>query len=164
MAHSMTLPTIGVLTLAGAALGMHLGNISIAEINPIYFQEPPTRFHADLAAYQSPTSAGYDLRANSEPVDVSCVGCRAYPEEYIPVHDPAVDSVGVEWATQQAPVVLASAETGEAAAPTERDPALDRVERYSQFAVAAEEQQAPVPAPAESEVSAVQGDEVAAAR
>ena len=164
MAHSMTLPTIGVLALGGAALGMHLGNISIDEINPVYFQEPPTRFHADLAAYQSPSSAGYDLRADAAPTEPSCVGCRTYPEEYYPVHDAAVDSIGEERPQQRAPVVLASAETGEAAAPAERDPALDRVQRYSQFAVAAEERQAPVEAAAESEAGAVQGDEIAAAR
>jgi hypothetical protein len=164
MAYSMTVPTIGVLALGGAALGMHLGEISVAEINPIYFQEPPTRFHADLAAYQSPTSGGYDARMDATaPIELGtgCVGCRTYPEEYYPVHDPAVDRIGEEVGTQRAPVVLASAET---VAPAERDPALDRLQRYSQFAVAAEEPQAPPSTTVENEASAVQGDEIASAR
>jgi hypothetical protein len=163
MAYSLTLPTIGVLALGGAALGMHLGDISVAEINPIYFQEPPTRFHADLAAYRSTPTAGYDAQTDAAaPVEVgtSCVGCRTYPEEYNPVHDPAVDAIAEDRAAQPALVVLASAGAGEAAAPAERDPALDRLQRYAQFAVTAEEPKAP----ASDEASAVQGDEIASTR
>lgn len=159
MAHSMTLPTIGAFAIGGVALGMHLGNISIAEINPIYFQESPTRFHADLASYQSPTSTGYNLRPAAAPADLSCVGCRTYPEEYFPRRDAMIDEILEERPAQRAPVMLASAEAAEPAAPIERDPALDRVQRYSQFAVVAEEPQ-PASAPA-AEESAVQGDEIA---
>jgi hypothetical protein len=159
MAHSLTLPTIGVLAIGGAALGMHLGNISIAEINPIYFQEAPTRFHADLAAYQSPGSTGYNLRTAAAPADMSCVGCRTYPEEYFPRRDSAIDEMLEERPVQRAPVVLASAEAAEPAAPAERDPALDRLERYARFAVVAEEQR-PASAPT-AEATAVQGDELA---
>jgi hypothetical protein len=53
MAHPLTVPTIGVLALAGAGLGLYLGNSAISEINPLYFTDPPSRFHADL----TPTAA-----------------------------------------------------------------------------------------------------------
>ncbi|HEX8534803.1 MAG TPA: hypothetical protein VF662_11595, partial [Allosphingosinicella sp.] len=98
-------------------------------------------------------------RTAAAPADMSCVGCRTYPEEYFPRRDSAIDEMLEERPVQRAPVVLASAEAAEPAAPAERDPALDRLERYSRFAVVAEEQR-PASAPT-AEATAVQGDELA---
>ena len=37
MAHPLTLPTFGALSLMGAALGVYLGQDAIAQINPLYY-------------------------------------------------------------------------------------------------------------------------------
>jgi hypothetical protein len=40
MPHPLTLPALGIAALAGAAVGVYLGEQSVAEINPFYFQGP----------------------------------------------------------------------------------------------------------------------------
>lgn len=40
MRLNLRLPALGALLLAGAALGVHLGQSAIEQINPIYFQGP----------------------------------------------------------------------------------------------------------------------------
>ena len=163
MPHSLTLPTIGILALAGAGLGVYLGNDSVSEINPIYFQEPPTRFHADLSPYQSPASAGYDVRVNAAaPIELGggCVGCRTYPEEYYPVRDPAADGIGAEPQSKPA-VQLAALSGAEDSDVVRRRADLDRVQRYAGFAVSAEAETAQ--ASRETETTEAQGTERAAA-
>lgn len=89
MSHPLTLPTIGLLTLAGIGAGVHLGHSAIAEINPLYFSEPETRFHADLSANPPSDSAPPPLlaQARDPALGTGCIGCRTYPEEYFPVHE-----------------------------------------------------------------------------
>ncbi len=161
MAHPLTLPTIGVLTLVGAGLGIHLGNASIAEINPQYFSERPTRFHSDLSPNRSRTADSYVARQDMVDVGLlgtGCVGCRTYPEEYYPDHDPSVDGPTSSDFEPQAEVRLASLEEQPSEEVAYRQTALDRIQRYSGFAVSSEE--ATAPASAAAEASAVQGDEV----
>ncbi len=40
MGHPMSLPALGALTIAAAAFGVHLGESSVAEINPSYYRGP----------------------------------------------------------------------------------------------------------------------------
>jgi hypothetical protein len=96
------LPLIAGVAIAGAAAGMQLGHAAIAEIKPAYFEEPQTRFHADLVPYRSPDWAQVQAQEYNQPPQVvtqdeampgGCVGCRTWPVEYVPRHDPTVDRV-----------------------------------------------------------------------
>jgi hypothetical protein len=159
MGKSLTLPILGVLALAGAGLGFHLGNASISEIDPAYFSSPPTRFHADLSPNQSRSSAGYVWK--EEPMlalGSGCAGCGDYPEEYRPVHDPAVDGFNTGSAAREAPVELAVYEEQPRLETAARDAALQRVERYSRYAVTADEQPAYASAD-EADIPPTQGEE-----
>ena len=93
MAHPLTLPTAGLLALAGIGVGIHLGHSAIAEINPMYFSEPPTRFHADLSANRPLDSAPPTLLAAAKDpaLGSGCIGCRTFPEEYYPIHEASLD-------------------------------------------------------------------------
>ncbi len=89
MAHPLTLPTVGLLALAGIGAGIQLGHSAIAEINPMYFSQPATRFHADLSANRPLESAPPALlrQATDSAFGTGCIGCRTFPEEYYPVHE-----------------------------------------------------------------------------
>ena len=97
MPQSLTIATLSVLAVAGSVTGVYLGRSAIAEINPAYYDEPETRFHADMVpsppGFDAPvTRAGYLTQAERQrALGSGCVGCRTYPEEYYPVHDSSVD-------------------------------------------------------------------------
>lgn len=94
MAHPITLPTMGVLALLGAVGGVHLGRSAIAEINPVHFKwkEKGSSFYADLTPNRSFDSQPRTITEEAAPaLGSGCVGCTTYPEEYFPIHDPAVD-------------------------------------------------------------------------
>lgn len=166
MPNSLTLTTIGILSVAGAALGVHLGRASVSEINPIYFQEPPVRFHSDLGPYRSQAAASYaarpDLGSRME-LGTGCIGCRTYPEEYVPQRESIVDEAIEGMADEQPALQLAA--VGEAAETDllERDADLERLQRYARFAVSEEEGAPAQSRSIENEASAIQGDEVASA-
>ena len=153
MPVSTTLPIVAGLAILGSALGVGLGKSAIAEINPAYFNEAEDDFHADLVPYRSPDWAQVhqaEYRAAQQPVIVGelgsgCVGCRTYPVEYVPQHDPAVDRYvegGLIRAPEPTQVVVQ-----EAAAP---DPARERIQLYSSYPVSSEERPVEVAeAPAE---------------
>jgi hypothetical protein len=113
MAHSMTLPIIGVIALAGVGAGMHLGHSAIAEINPIYFSAPPSRFHGDLVPHR-PTGSAPELvlaqADDSNALGTGCVGCRSYPEEYIPIRDASIEDPASVYTSDGGKVRLAAAE------------------------------------------------------
>jgi len=166
----MKLPIIGALAVAGGALGLHLGNSAIAEIDPSYFQDPPTRFHSDLSPYRSAPSAPYAGAAEGPAplvLGTGCVGCRTYPEEYYPQTDPAVEALYDSPDAAEPPIELAAASTNEDQALAERQAMLDRLDRYARFAVTAGEQPSepsvPTEVAADSEATAIQGDEIASA-
>ncbi len=139
MNRSLTLPTMGALMLAGAALGIHLGKASIAEINPAYFSERPSRFHADLSPYQSDGDDGLQPSGGASMISLGseCVGCRTYPEEYHPIHDPAVDQYPTSDSDAQEPVSFAEQQPTQEPRPGDQGKA--RVELYASFPVSAEE-------------------------
>ena len=157
MPATTTLPIVAGLSILGAAAGVNLGRSAIADINPAYFTEPETRFHADLVPYRSPDWAqvqAAEYRAAQQPVLVTglgggCIGCRDYPVEYYPRHDPAVDGYEDGYAAsapQPAQVVIV--ETPAA------DPAREQVQRYASYQVSSDEKpaqvaEAPVEQPAE---------------
>ncbi|MDP8912328.1 MAG: hypothetical protein M3N39_01970 [Pseudomonadota bacterium] len=93
MAHPLTLPTAALLALAGIGAGIYLGHSAIAEINPMYFSQPATRFHADLSANRPFESAPPALlpQARDPALGTGCIGCRTYPEEYYPIHEASLD-------------------------------------------------------------------------
>ena len=93
MAHPLTLPTVGLLALAGIGAGIHLGHSAIAEINPMYYSQPATRFHADLSANRPIDSTPPALlaQANDPALGTGCIGCRTFPEEYYPIHEASLD-------------------------------------------------------------------------
>ena len=93
MAYPLTLPTVGLLALAGIGAGIHLGHSAIAEINPMYFSQPATRFHADLSANRPVDSAPPALLPQAKDIasGTGCIDCRAFPEEYYPIHEASID-------------------------------------------------------------------------
>jgi hypothetical protein len=148
MPVSTTLPVMAGLSILGAALGITLGKSAIAEINPAYFNESEGDFHADLVPYRSPDWGQVqqaEYRAAQQPVLVGelgsgCIGCRAYPVDYVPRHDPAVDRY-VEGGYAQGGLLRAPEPTsveGVEAAPAP-DPDRERVMRYASYPVSSEE-------------------------
>ena len=142
MPASTTLPVVAGLSILGAALGISLGKSAIAEINPAYFSDPEESFHSDLVPYRSPDWAqvhAAEYRAAQQPVLVGdlgsgCIGCRDYPVEYAPVHDPAVDGYADGYAASVPPP--AQVIVVETPAP---DSARERIQAYSTYPVSAEE-------------------------
>jgi len=140
MPVSTTLPIMAGLSILGAALGVTLGKSAIAEINPAYFNEAEDDFHADLVPYQSPGWAqASQYQGAQQPVVVGelgsgCIGCRTYPVEYVPRHDPAVDYYAEgELLRAPEPTVVTVAQ---APAP---DPARERIQAYASYPVSSEE-------------------------
>lgn len=151
MPATTTLPIMASLAILGAALGVNLGHSAISEINPAYFSDPEDSFHSDLVPYRSPDWAqvhAAEYRAAQQPVLVGdlgsgCIGCRDYPVEYVPRHDPAVDGYRVDHedgyaasAPQPARIVIV-----ETPAP---DPARERIQAYASYPVSSDEKPAPV--------------------
>lgn len=144
MANPLMLPTAALLSLVGAALGVHLGNSAIDEIKPAYFEteEPRSRFYADLTpqGYQDwATVQKAEYRSVERGTDLGsgCVGCRTYPEEgFYRVHRATLGKGETEWAeVSEEPAVQPTVAT-----PAEPDPEMEQVERYASFPVTAEEE------------------------
>jgi hypothetical protein len=142
MPASMTLPIMAGLAILGAAAGVNLGRSAVSEINPAYFSDPDESFHSDLVPYRSPDWAqvqAAEYRAAQQPVVVGdlgsgCIGCRDYPIEYVPRHDPAVDGYQDSYAASApAPAQIYIVET---AAP---DPARERIQAYASYPVSSDE-------------------------
>ncbi|HEY0413671.1 MAG TPA: hypothetical protein VGD66_11055 [Allosphingosinicella sp.] len=153
MPTRFTLPILAGLSIGGAALGMQFGHAAIAEVNPAYFQEPETSFHADLVAYRSPDWAKVQAAETEQAVQgqVQCIGCvnappPAYPVEYVPAHDPYVDLAVSSWpapARKARIRVQEEAPAPQAAeAEPEPDPARERITRFSRYPVTQDEAKA----------------------
>jgi hypothetical protein len=145
MAHPLTLPTVAGLALLGSATGIYLGNSAISQINPAYYSEPETRFHSDLTPYRSPDWAQVQVTEYGdagliEGLGTGCIGCRAYPEEYIPRHDPAIDGATMD-GTQDgwsASTGVSPAEVQAAVAEAPIEPEWQQVQRYAAYQVGAD--------------------------
>lgn len=144
MANLVTLPAVAAMAIAGTGLGLYLGKSAISEIDPVYFNSPlsASRFHADLV----PSTGSFE--AAPMPQDASlaqglgsgCVGCRTYPEEYFPIHDPAVDPYVQPYA--QASIEPAADIIEDVDREIQAVARRAEVERYVHFRVAAEERPA----------------------
>jgi hypothetical protein len=152
MCQPLTIATLLVLAVAGSVTGVYLGQSAIAEINPAYYDEPETRFHADMVpnppSYAAPvTRAGYLTQAERQrALGSGCVGCRTYPEEYYPVHDSSVDKYQPGYAEmEEAPAPQLAVYAPD---PQEEERAADfaAVERYASYPVAEEAAAEPVAA------------------
>ena len=151
MAYPIALPAIAGLTVMGAACGLWLGKSAISEINPIYYSEQETRFHADLVPYRSPDWAKVQVAelqqaGLGEDYGRFCLGCIDYPVDPNPVPIRERDGWNDGWSAsasyEEPEVHTASAET----VPVERaDPEWQQVQRYAAARVSADEpEQAPV--------------------
>jgi hypothetical protein len=155
MPNTLTLSALGALSIAGAALGWQLGHASVAEINPAYFKERETTFHAALAA-NAPQSWDQVQRQEYSQVEVpitSCIGCAHgplpdYPVTYVPGRDPYIETAAVtRWPAQarQGRVAPEAQEQAAAAEPEQEakpDPARERIVRFGSYPVTQEEAQA----------------------
>lgn len=153
MAHQLTWPRLGILALLGTGAGLHLGYAAIAEINPVYFasSQPRSSFHSDLVPHQATDSAPFALAADDAALGAACIGCTTYPEEYYPLHEPAVDGgydsdVAIDEVAEGIQLTAYAIETLAEAARRKAD--IERVERYSRAPVTADEQLASADAPA----------------
>jgi hypothetical protein len=168
MPNTLTLSALGALSIAGAALGWQLGHASVAEINPAYFKERETTFHAALAANapQSWDQVQSQEYAQAEAPITSCIGCvngplPDYPVAYAPGRDPYIETAAVtRWPAQarQARAATEAQEQVAAAEPESKpDPARERIVRYGSYPVTQDE------ARAMADQKADAGDEAAAA-
>jgi hypothetical protein len=150
MPSTLTLSVIGTLSIAGAAVGVQLGHAAIGEINPAYFREPETPFHAALAANAPQDWDGVQAQEQAPVPITSCIGCvngppPEYPVDYVPGRDPYVDTAAVtRWPAPErraaaAPAVETAQVVYAEAAP---DPARERIVRYGSYPVTQEEAQA----------------------
>lgn len=144
MPSPMSALTLACLSLVGAGAGVFLGRDAVGEINPIYFSERATSWHADLAANQPPA---WETIPASSVTDAElgiglgsgCVGCREYPEEYYPRHDESVDYDN--WSgSASAPAEVMPASIGNFE-PVD-DPDRRAIEAYSTYPVSAAQEAA----------------------
>ncbi|HEX2764186.1 MAG TPA: hypothetical protein VHM92_10160 [Allosphingosinicella sp.] len=138
MPASTTLPIVAALSIIGSALGVSLGRSAIAEIDPAYFSDPEVPFHADLVANRGTDWAQvqaleYQQASVAEGLGTGCVGCRAYPAEYFPQHEPAVDY----YAADVTPSTSASEPEKRVA--DEQDADRASIVRYASYRVSADE-------------------------
>ena len=96
MPHPPVLPALAAIAVLGVTAGVQLGRAAVEEIPPRYFAPPEgTRSFAALSPNRSPDVVEPTGAASSAYGDYGlgdgCVGCGTYPEEYRPIHDPAVD-------------------------------------------------------------------------
>lgn len=157
MPHPLTLSALSALALVGSGLGVYLGRSAVAEIDPAYYTSTPERrWHADLSPGHSLSGGAPIVRAGAlSPAELDqalgrgCVGCRTYPEEYLPIHASDEDGYRLGWAAvEEAPVGETAAQVQptlpseadlaeQAAAEAERQAALVAVHNYSTFDVVA---------------------------
>ena len=142
MPHPFALPAVGGLSILAAATGVWLGKSAVAEINPVYYDEAETRFHADLAPNRSPDWAQVQVteyvQAGLADYGGYCLGCIDYPEEYAPAARREPEGVEDGWAAS-AEYFVEQEEVQPAVIETARNPEWERVERYASYPVTAED-------------------------
>lgn len=149
MPSPMTLPIVAGLSLIGGLGGIWLGHSAVDQINPFFFNQPETRFHADSTPYRSPDWArvqALEESRNAGSEIVSCIGCRYWPQEYQPIRDSAfqvVDGGQDGWSASAAaietPEPQRAAAAATATATAEPDPDWQRLQAYSSYPVDARE-------------------------
>jgi hypothetical protein len=142
------LMSLAALSFAGSVGGVYLGRAAVSEINPLYYTQPETRFHADLVPYRPSEAAGYRAgeltQANlDQAFGRGCVNCLAYPEEVVLVHRGQAGKYLAGGAD------IAAAEPASAVAvEQEPSPEFAALAPYTAFPIAAEPEQAEVQSPA----------------
>lgn len=143
MAYPFSLSSLAALALVGTGAGLFLGKSAISEINPAYFGShySETRFHSDLV----PGGANFDRAPKLTDATLEyglgsgCVGCQTYPEEYFPVHDPAVDGYAAD-TTAVADRIVEDADRD--LAEMQRQAKQASLERYAHYPIETGEQPA----------------------
>jgi hypothetical protein len=150
--HPATWGIAAALSIAGAAVGVHLGRSTIGEINPAYLQDPEVPFYSSLvpgghqrADWAQVQAQEYQAEAQAPP-PASCVGC-SWPADPTPREDPAIArydrpqdltyAAALPREQAQAPAQIVIVEQ-----PAERD--WSRVTRYARYPVDRSEAPAPV--------------------
>jgi hypothetical protein len=156
MGYPIALPAIAGLSILGAASGVWLGKSAVSEINPIYYDEAETRFHADLAPYRSPDwskvqTAELQQASTGEDYGRFCLGCIDYPQEVYFARTREPDGLDDGWSASasyaEPEVYTASTE----AVPVEQsDPEWRRVQLYAGTRVSAEPERAAPAEPADA--------------
>lgn len=138
MSHPPVLPALALVTLLGVTAGVQLGRAAVEEIPARYFAPPEgTRSFASLSPNRSPEITEPTWSASS-----TYDGYGAYPEEYRPVRDPAVDGYDDEYSASMTPPVEAPEfqyAVEEEVPAGVAEPDVDAIERYAHFPVSAEE-------------------------
>ena len=142
MAHKLTLPTLSLVALLGAGVGVHLGRSAIAEIDPAYFSRPASRFHADLTPFRSSARVSpLPTAGEAAPVpEPGCYGCAAPAAGNVPVYQAVATSEG-----SAEPLTELDAGLSERAPPVEdlqRQAELARVELYASYPVSSDDEAA----------------------
>ncbi len=152
MPHPTTLGIAALLSIAGAAFGVHLGRATVGEINPAYLQDPEVPFYSDLVPGGRPRAdcaqvqaQEYEAEAEAPPPAAGCVGCT-WPADPTPREDPAIARYDrVQYAKYEvAPTrerAQAPAEVVIVEQPAERD--WSGVTRYASYPVGHPETAAP---------------------
>jgi hypothetical protein len=144
MPYPTTLAIVAAVSLGGAAIGVHLGNSAVAEIDPAYMHDPEVPFYADLvpgakprADWQAVQAQEYQASAQAQP-PAGCPGCT-WPVDPAPRSDPAIAAIDL-WqpaarrATRATPAE--TVKTVETVVVNERpDPAREGVVRYASYPV-----------------------------
>lgn len=141
MPSPMTLPIVAGLSIIGGLGGIWLGHSAVDQVNPFFFNQPETRFHADSTPYRSPDWA--QVRALEEAQNagseiVSCIGCRNWPQEYRPIRDAAfqvIDGNQDGWSASAAAIETPAPRPAAATASAEPDPEWQRLQAYSSYPV-----------------------------
>lgn len=149
MGNPFTLPTLTMLTLVGAGAGLLLGNSALSEIDPVYFSSSVggSSFHADLVpgrpAWNDVAGAPVQNAAFASGFGSGCINCRTYPEEYLPVPDRDFEAqiASYDSPAQTYDYADVSAIATESA---DFDNASRDLDRYTRFAVSADDQPAAV--------------------
>jgi hypothetical protein len=90
MPYPTTLPLIGGLSILAVAGGVSLGNATISQINPIYFQAPEGRFYSDLVPNRPSGKAPVEMADDYVQPDYAysatpyCQGCTTGLVDYRP--------------------------------------------------------------------------------
>ena len=167
MPHPMTLGIAAALSIAGAAVGVHLGHATVGEINPAYFQDPEVPFYSDLVPGNRPradwaqvTAEEYQADAQT-PAPVGCANCD-WPVAPTPREDPAIARYDrIRYASYETVAPPEVAEAPVRIVVVDQSPERDwgRVTRYSSYPVDQAQAAPPAAAPAPAEQSAgAEGD------
>ena len=146
--HSpVSLPILGGSLLFAVAMGIHLGESSIGQINPIYFQEPPlhprdrgaaideTRLHQAQPAYADL----YGWEQGHAALAADCGNCEALHARDAYAYSAVVPYFGSRPRLRPAVAQAPEPEPVFAEVPEEVTPRQAPIERYAHYAVSADE-------------------------